>query len=78
MSFYHSLITAATGVSDEAILSEIEDTMREVIFHSTLNWQTEEQLTAAAVEARAIVDYANSPAGIADYESYLSSWDKKS
>jgi hypothetical protein len=32
-------------------ISEIEDIMRHSIFHSTLDWQTREQLQTAAREA---------------------------
>ena len=41
---YQELIQEATGVTDLEHIERIEDTMRHVIFHSTLNWQTREQL----------------------------------
>jgi hypothetical protein len=77
MSMYHSTISAATGVTDKEMLEEIEESMRHDIFHSTLDWQTEEQLSVAAIEAKKIVDYSNSPEGIAEYEAYLASWSNK-
>lgn len=55
MSFYHTTISDATKVTDLADLEEIEDCMRQDIFHSTLDWQTHEQLQAAAVEAWLII-----------------------
>ncbi len=45
---YRSLITEATGVTDPAMLARIEDYMRNVIFHSTLDWQSRRQLFSAA------------------------------
>lgn len=48
MSCYHRTITEATGISDPATLEEIEDCMRHDIFHSTLDWQTRDQLKDAA------------------------------
>jgi hypothetical protein len=44
------LIQRATGATDRD-LDLIEDIMRDEIFHSTLDWQTREQLTAAARQA---------------------------
>ena len=55
---YASTISAATGVTDPARLDHIEDIMRHTIFHSTLDWQTREQLSAAAREAVALIDEA--------------------
>lgn len=47
MSTYRETIKRATGCADaEAV--EIEDVMRNVIFHSTLDWQTREELEDAA------------------------------
>lgn len=54
MRSYHQLIAEATGISEAAVLDEIEDLMREVIFHSTLDWQTREELIAAAMEANTL------------------------
>ncbi len=50
-SQYHQIITEATGVTDPSMLEQIEDTMRHVIFHSTLDWQTRDELKDAAKEA---------------------------
>lgn len=53
---YHPLIAEATGVTDVARLEEIEDCMRNVIFCSTLNWQSREQLMTGAREALEVLE----------------------
>jgi hypothetical protein len=55
LSGYQALIKEATGVADVDHIERIEDTMRNVIFHSTLSWQTREQLVQAAREALQII-----------------------
>jgi hypothetical protein len=55
LSGYQALIQEATGVADVDHIERIEDTMRNVIFHSTLSWQTREQLVQAAREALQII-----------------------
>ncbi|AOW13336.1 hypothetical protein LPB72_09805 [Hydrogenophaga crassostreae] len=55
LSFYQALIRGATGVSDLEHIERIEDTMRNVVFHSTLSWQTREQLEQGAREALQII-----------------------
>ena len=52
---YQALIQEATGVTDLEHIERIEDTMRQVIFHSTLDWQTREQLKQGAREALQII-----------------------
>ena len=52
---YQTLIQEATGVTDLEHIERIEDTMRHVIFHSSLDWQTREQLQQAAREALQII-----------------------
>jgi hypothetical protein len=52
---YQALIQDATGVTDLEHIERIEDTMRHVIFHSTLDWQTREQLMRGAREALQII-----------------------
>ena len=52
---YQALIQEATGVTELGHIERIEDTMRNVIFHSTLNWQTREQLEQGAREALQII-----------------------
>ena len=47
---YQSIIIKATGCT-VAEASGLEDIMRHDIFHSTLDWQTKEQLQEAAREA---------------------------
>lgn len=47
MSGYMELIMRTTGCSqDEA--AQVEDLMRSVVFHSTLDWQTREALEEGA------------------------------
>lgn len=55
LSGYQALIKEATVVADVDHIGRIEDTMRNVIFHSTLSWQTREQLVQAAREAFQII-----------------------
>ena len=52
---YQVLIQEATGVTELDHIERIEDTMRNVIFHSTLDWQTQEQLEQGAREALQII-----------------------
>ena len=62
---YEKTINDATGVTNPTDLAEIEDTMRHVIFHSTLDWQTKPQLIRAAREAWEIVQIMRDPAAMA-------------
>jgi hypothetical protein len=48
------IIIEATGCSEEDA-AKIETCMRETIFHSTLDWQTKEQLAEAAKQAQTIL-----------------------
>ena len=52
MSKYRGVIRQATGC-DDSEAKRIEDFMRNTIFHSTLDWQTKEELTEAARLAQA-------------------------
>lgn len=52
---YQALIQEATGVTDLEHIERIEDTMRHVIFLSTLDWRTREQLMQGAREALQII-----------------------
>ena len=58
------MIVDATGCKP-ADVAEIEDYMRHVIFHSTLDWQTAAQLKKAAKEAWRDIQFMRSPEGIA-------------
>lgn len=51
---YKRLIIEATSCS-EADAAEIENLMRDCIFHSTLDWQTREQLERAAREGQELL-----------------------
>lgn len=55
MTGYARIIADATGVEDPRRLAEIEDIMRETIFHSTLDWQTREQLVEGAQQAHEVL-----------------------
>ncbi len=55
---YADLISEATGVTDPKELEELEDIMRESIYHSTLDWQTREELMAGARLAKSVVPRA--------------------
>ena len=52
---YQVLIQEATGVTELDHIERIEDTLRNAIFHSTLDWQTREQLEQGAREALQII-----------------------
>lgn len=62
---YAAIIHAATGVSDAADLADIEDSMRHDIFHSTLDWQSRDQLIAGAREAWTLVRQLRDPSTLA-------------
>ena len=49
--FYRKTISEAINQTDPEVLREVEDIMRHEIFHSTLDWQTLEQLQQGAKEA---------------------------
>lgn len=51
MSHYQKSISKLTDITDARDLGEIEETMRNDIFHSTLDWQTKEQLDKGAFDA---------------------------
>ena len=55
---YSQLIAAATGAATSK-LAILENIMRDEIFHSTLDWQTSDQLAAAARQAHDI--YRSAP-----------------
>jgi len=56
---YADLIGAATG-APESILALLENLMRDEIFHSTLDWQSAEELTEGARKAYDL--YRSAPA----------------
>ena len=51
MRGYQKTISEVTGITDEKKLAQIEEIMREDIFHSTLDWQTMAQFAKGAREA---------------------------
>jgi hypothetical protein len=64
MSYYSELIIKSTGCKPEEA-NEIEDTMRNTILHSTLDWLSKEQFKKTAIEAYELVQYVHSPEGLA-------------
>lgn len=58
---YQQIITAATGVTDRSTLDAIEDSMRNDIFHSTLDWQSRKQLSNGARQAYGLVRVMRRP-----------------
>lgn len=44
------MIQKACGCAPSEV-TEVEETMRDVVFHSTLDWQTRQQLVAGARQA---------------------------
>lgn len=59
LSGYAQRIEAATGVTDSTKLAKIEDVMRNVIFHSTLDWQSREEFDEGALMALEVVNMMN-------------------
>ena len=55
---YQASISKAIGVVDVAIIREVEELMRDVIFHSTLDWQTARQFNKGAREAYEVFKYS--------------------
>lgn len=53
---YHQIITEATGETNPQRLADIEDAMRFDVFHSTLDWQSREELKQGAKIALRIVN----------------------
>jgi hypothetical protein len=58
MSRYRELIIEATGCTAKQA-AQIEDVMRNVIFHSTLDWQTRDELQDAARLAFEVIKRLN-------------------
>ena len=48
MSHYSKLITEATGETNPQRVADIEESMRHDVFHSTLDWQSADQLRQGA------------------------------
>ena len=51
MSHYSKLITEATGETNPQRVADIEESMRQDVFHSTLDWQAKDHLRWGAMEA---------------------------
>lgn len=66
---YAASIAKATGVTNPIDLEEIEETMRQDIFHSTLDWISPARFAAGACEAWALVQFIRSPVGAAQFEA---------
>jgi hypothetical protein len=79
-SAYSAMIAEATG-AHRIELPMIERIMREVIFHSTLDWQTKAQFDAGAIEAyqeyKALDGFYNAEHNFTFYRFHLSKTDTK-
>lgn len=62
MSIYQQMIVEATKC-DPAIAEELEEIMRNDIFHSTLDWMSRRQFNKGAREAHELYLYINSDEG---------------
>lgn len=62
---YALSISQATGVTNPADLADIEESMRQDIFHSTLDWQPRDVFDRGAREAWEFVQLLRSPEGLA-------------
>lgn len=59
---YQKQIHEATNCKPEDA-AEIEEIMRDTIFHSTLDWQTKRQFNKGARQAKELLDYMRSDEG---------------
>lgn len=62
-SLYCTLIMEATRCTAEESV-EIEEVMRESIFHSTLDWQTREEFMEGAVLAKKVIEMSKRKHGM--------------
>lgn len=63
MTHYQQQISKATGVTDATTLQDIEDYMRDIYFHSTLDWQSEKQLKQGAIDSWGDIQFMRSAEG---------------
>jgi hypothetical protein len=63
MSYGGSIRAAIKDPLTDADVAEIEDTMRQVIFHSTLDWQTSRQFNKGARDAWTTIKWSRTPEG---------------
>ena len=61
MGSYAKPISDATGVDDPKILELIEEEMRSVNFHSTLDWIPKQQFVAGAKQAYGLIRLQQRP-----------------
>ncbi len=59
MNLYQQIIAKATGLTDIDKIRMVEDYMRQIYFHSTLNWQTQSQLNRAAKVSAIVQAFPN-------------------
>jgi hypothetical protein len=59
MNLYQQIIAKATGIDNVEKINMIEQYMRHIYFHSTLSWQTQEELNTAAIESAAELQSIN-------------------
>jgi len=63
LTFYQREIIQITGCKPEDA-EEIEDYMRNIIFHSTLDWQSKAQFNKGARESYRDILWMRSPEGV--------------
>jgi hypothetical protein len=56
VKWFEELIDETLGETSKAKKDKIENLVRDVIFHSTLDWQTKKQLVRAIKEANQILE----------------------
>jgi hypothetical protein len=74
MNPLHQLILEATGVAVTDV-ARIENIMRDEIFHSTLDWQTREQLMDGAQQAQERLE-ANQELYDLEHQSWVEMFNK--
>lgn len=62
MNHYQKMIIEITDCKPEDS-KEVEDYMRDIIFHSTLDWQSKAQFAKGAREAWGDIQFMRSPEG---------------
>ena len=73
---YSDIIKMATGCRDSDV-AQIEDLMRDVIYKSTLDWQTHDELADAARLAYCVLRYQDTGRLLPPYPDW-EMWDKRS
>jgi hypothetical protein len=75
MKTYQESIIEATGCTPEDAI-EIEDYMRHIYFHSTLDWQSKALFNKGARESYQDILFMRSPEGIEYIQQFNYQWDE--